>query len=192
MVIVALWALFGHFSDDLGSMGLYSIHMVDLPFSVLNRKLFDQLYHHRFSFLQYLVLSMQQILQGPGNIGTWISYQCSNFAFGKANSEIGLFQSEVGDGIWEVSLLYCNKNGHHCLKLDCVLVDLGASRDPNKAVLLFQDLSGYSSYHRTICSCGVCQEGVVSDSYLDEKIKHSPPRSNLRALSEPNSATGEA
>lgn len=61
----------------------------------------------------------------------WISYQYSNFAFGKANSEIALFQSEVGDSIWEVSLLNCNKNGHHCLKLYCVLVDMGASRDPS-------------------------------------------------------------
>lgn len=78
------------------------------------------------------------------------------------------------------------------MKLYCVLVDMGASRDPNKAVLLFQGLSGYSSYHRTICSCGVCQEGVVSDSCLDEKIKHSSPRSNFRTLGELNNATGEA
>lgn len=65
MIIVTVWALFGHFSGDVGSVGLYSIHMVELPFSILNRKSFDQLYHHRFPFLHYLVLSMQQILQGP-------------------------------------------------------------------------------------------------------------------------------
>lgn len=105
MVIVTVW---------VWSMGLYSIPMVKLPFSVLNRKSFDQLYRHRFPFILCLVLSVQQ---GPVNIQIWISYQYSNFAFGKANSEIALFQSEVDDSIREVSLLYCNKNGHHCLKL---------------------------------------------------------------------------
>lgn len=51
--------------------------------------------------------------------------------FGKANSEIALFQSEVDDCIWEVSFLCCNKNGHHYFKLPCVLVDMGVSRDPS-------------------------------------------------------------
>lgn len=31
-VIVTVWVLFGHFSDDVGSMGLYSTPMVKLPF----------------------------------------------------------------------------------------------------------------------------------------------------------------
>lgn len=38
MVIVTVWELFVHFSGDVGSVGLYSIHMVGLPLPILNRK----------------------------------------------------------------------------------------------------------------------------------------------------------
>lgn len=56
----------------------------------------------------------------------------------------------MGDSIRKVLLLYCTKNGHHCLKLQCILVDMGPSRDP--------------SFHqiKQFCYFSTCQVMVVT------------------------------